>query len=93
MADVWAKGLDAKGKIVDTVVGRDAKGWKNCGVAAADLSDLVLLMEQRTQKKAGGTMETKFEATFIKAPPLLMGQKITMPTYDDISARMELAGQ
>ncbi len=90
MDDVWGKEIDSKGKVVDAVVGRDAKGWKKCGRAGADLADIVMQMEQKQRKKAGEPVETYFEGTFTKAPPILMGQTVEMPTYQDIITRLQM---
>lgn len=90
MDDVWGEKLDAKGKVVDAVVGRDAKGWKKCGPAAADLADIVMQMEQQHIKKAGEPLKVVFVGTFKKSPPILMEQSLEFPTYTDIVSRMKL---
>ena len=91
MDDVWGEKIDSKGKVVDAVIGRDAKGWKKCGVAASDLADVVIRMEQKqTKPKAGETAKTYFTGTFTKAPPVLMGVSLDMPTAKDVTGRLKL---
>ena len=84
MADTYGQVLN-NGKVETAVTGRDAKGWKHCGFAAADLSDIVL---QFTQETVDGKLV--FRATFTKAPPALMGTYMDMPTYDDMVNRLKL---
>lgn len=90
MDDVWGDKLDAKGKVVDGVIGRDAKGWKKCGYGAADLADIVMELAQRRDKKAGDPLKIVFVGTFKKSPPALMEQSLEFPTYKAIIDRIRM---
>ncbi len=82
MTDVWGPVMK-DGKIDQGVVGRDAKGWKNCGYAASDLADIVLETKRTTVTSNKGPI-TSFSVVYTKAPPALMGVTVENPTWDKI---------
>ena len=94
MSDVWGQ-VQKDGKITDGVIGRNAKGWHNCGMAASDLVDYVILMQQgdgKTKYGEGRRNPNKFYSTIEKAgiARSLMGTVIEDLTYDDLMTRAEM---
>jgi len=95
MTDIWGQVMK-DGQVKDGVVGRDAKGWHNCGLASSDLSDIVIEMAQGDPRKSYGNGKqdaTKFYSTLVKSGEArsLRGMVIEDLTYDDLITRLNMA--